>query len=61
MDDDERKLLREACSQVESAMLRVVGVLRDPDLPDNYRRDLDGMAEELEMVVQHLYSLCRQP
>ena len=61
VDADERKLLQKACMQAEGALLRIVGVLRDPGVDGAERARLEAMAEALEHACQHLFDLCKEP
>jgi hypothetical protein len=59
MDEDLRKLVRRAASEAEGAMLRVVSLVEDPELPDAERRELRTVAAALENATTLLYSMAQ--
>jgi hypothetical protein len=58
MEPDEVKNVRRANDECEEALLRVVGVLRDPYLPEHESAKLRDIADGIRSVSIKIGNLC---
>jgi hypothetical protein len=58
MEPDEIRMIRRAGDECEEALLRVVGVARDPQLPAHQREELDAIAYSLKDASIRIGNMC---
>ena len=58
MEPDEIRTLRRAADEAEEALLRITGIVRDPQLPPHQREELDVICSSLKDAAIRMGNMC---